>query len=179
MIVSLSELLASLFVLVFIFYFLFFRYMWLIFLKSLLRFRANRELYPTQPLTPSTIGWAKELKRQINLKNLMGWDKENLLGKAKSACTSKTKQNNKLIHYFPSAGRYSALSRKAELFTHNGYLERQCHNAKHTFFFSSSQFHCYAWCHMIWNITLPSLSQLSWFCPLAATWHTPSYSQAE
>jgi len=41
---------------------------------------------------------------------------------AKRKLHTLAKQNKKLIHYFPSAGRYS--SRKARLITHNGFLGR-------------------------------------------------------
>jgi len=47
---------------------------------------------------------------RVKVRKLTGWDKDSLVGKQKPC-----KQNKKFIHYFPSAGRCSAISRKAGL----------------------------------------------------------------
>lgn len=63
----------------------------------------------------------------------------------------------------------------------NGYLGRcyifqcynislQCYNDKcHLFILLDMSLYCWAWCHMVWNISLVSLDQLSKLCHLPAS----------
>lgn len=48
------------------------------------------------------------------MRKLITQGKGNLLDKGKAAHTQET-QNKEFINYFPLAGRYSAITRKAEL----------------------------------------------------------------
>jgi len=47
------------------------------------------------------------------MRKIVGQDKDSLIGKQKECVQAK--QNMEFIHYFPSAGRCSAISRKAGL----------------------------------------------------------------
>lgn len=49
------------------------------------------------------------------------------------------------------------------------------HNSKHSpFLLLSSCFYCWAWHHLVWNIPLVSLGQLSWLCPLSSSYALPA-----
>lgn len=83
--------------------------------------------------------------RKVKMRELLGWDKDPrslLYFKVKQKLCIQTKQNNKSIHYFPSAGRYSASSRKAGLIKRNGYFEDKFHHSECPLFFLLSFYYC-------------------------------------
>jgi len=68
------------------------------------------------------VGWERESEGQKQEK-FMGRDEDSLISKAE--WHMQAKQNKEFIHYFPSVGRCSAISRKQEFVVCNGYLGRQ------------------------------------------------------
>lgn len=79
-------------------------------------FSPSREISPTQPLAhyPHCPHWdVGENQKCKNEKNL--WVFIQQFKKESNSCTCKQSKNKELIHYFPSADRFSAISRKAGL----------------------------------------------------------------
>ena len=112
---------------------------------------------------PRPEGWGGELEKNVKLQ---GWDKNNLIGKAKAMHASKAKQG---IHSPTSHGQAGVQPSPGSRAPSRVMVtwEDKHHNAKcppPSFFFP--QFIYSAWCPMVWNTSLASLGQLSWLCPL-------------
>lgn len=58
----------------------------------------------------------------MQVRKLMDWNKDSLIGKVKAACANKAKQG---IHAILAIGKLIPISRKAEFITCKCYLGRQ------------------------------------------------------
>lgn len=127
--------------------------------------------------SPTPAGMGKKI-RTVKVRKLVDWDKDNVIGKEKVVCTSKNKYR---IH--------SLLPTSSQVFSHfqesrASYVmitwKYKCHISKHSphppFPPSLPSFFCWAWHHIVQNITLFGWGQLSWLFPPHAACVPPAYS---
>ena len=81
--------------------------------SSLSWFNPSQQRRTTQGLTPFPPHEMGDRTGKVKVTKLMDWDKDCLIGKAKTINASKA--NKEVIRYFSSASRCSAISRKAGL----------------------------------------------------------------
>lgn len=83
-------------------------------------------------------------------------------------------QNKEFNHYFPSAGRWSATSRKAGLYHATWLLGKTNTTSPNisAFLLLSQSFYGWAWHPVVWGIPLASWGQLPQLCLLPAS-HPP------
>ena len=94
-----------------------------VFLFSLMSwFNPSQQLSTTQLLAHSPTGGMGERIGRVKVRKFMGWDKDNLIGKAKAAHASKARNSFPTSHgqagVQPSSGKQGSIM-------HNSYLGRQ------------------------------------------------------
>ena len=134
-------------------------------------FNPSRQLSTTQPLAhcPPTPG----MRERIRKKKLVSWDKDSLIGQ-KGMKNNDNDNNNMTIVILKELN----------------YTKQVVHNVIAHHLLTDAQLvpeprstppsqlpQCiyWAWCHMVWNIPLASLGQLSWLCPIPASRAPPAF----
>lgn len=110
----------------------------------------------------------------VNVRKPVGWDKDSLIGKAKTTHPRKVKQG--IYSSLPFGRQVLMHSQESRVPSHSG-LRRQMPSLwmfPPSFFFPSSI--CRRRCHMIWNVPLVSWDQLSWMGLLPALCASPAPS---
>lgn len=130
----------------------------------LLWFNTGRQLSTSQPLVlPPLVGRESERQKCEN----SGVETKTVEIKVKQKLCTQAGQNKKFLHYLHSAGRCAATSRKVGLIVSSGFLGRQTPLLwTSLFILPSLRFYCWTRHHIVRNIPLISLSQLSQLCPL-------------
>lgn len=92
----------------------------------------------------------------------MSWDKS-LIEKKKAMAQKQNKTRNYFIPFQKQAGVQTSPGDQAHI-TYNGYLGRQKPSLQMSPIPPFPHFMYWAWCHMLWNISLVSLHHLSQLC---------------
>jgi len=103
---------------------------------------------PSQHLSSTPSWWDGVWFARVKARKLLGWDKDNLISKAKAVHTSKAKQG---IHsLFPIGRQVSSHHQESRTQSHVvATWEDKCHHSEHPPFLLPPTFYCWAWC-MTW-----------------------------
>ena len=131
------------------------------------------QLDTTQPLAHSPLGAIGDRTGRVELRKLVEWDKNGLIGKAKAAHASKAKQRiHSLLPISRQVFRHLQQSRAPAHGTVT-WEDRHQHSENP---FLPPALHCWAWRHVAWDIPLVNWGQLSQPCPLPTSWAPPACS---